>query len=194
MKKNWIIFLDLFIFIVVALNVILYVKKLPPYQKNTTPVSECGSPQSNDCLLKNLNLPTASGTLKINWEKLPITVENLPTNTWYSKGENMEKSELQLTIYPNIGKHYLLGSHDFGLILKINKSNRKVSKLSCIKRNPFDQESPEQNNIYTSGIFDIEFKDNVNYFYNGGPGTNPNPYTPEVAELLKKIHIKIGNC
>jgi hypothetical protein len=193
MKKNLLAILGTVVIITIFTGSIIYFKKNSSPEKQVQKL-ECGSPESNDCILQKLNLPTASGTLKISWEKLPITIENLPANTWYSKAESMAKDELQLTIYPDIGKHYLLGKHDFSTTISINKSNKKFSRLSCIQKSAFNEgvESPDK--VYQNGIFDVALKHKVNYFYNGGPGSNPNPYTPEVVELLKKIHIKIGNC
>lgn len=192
MKRSAIILIDGLIAVAIIAGVYFYFKNQSVLDENPKPTVSlaCGPAQSHDCTLKDFKV--ASGTLELAWQKLPLKIEKLPVDSWYKINKETE-TEYELTVYPNVGEHYILGNHDFPIIISVTKTDRKSTNLKCVNRSGFD-ESDAQKLILQSGPFDIQIQSDLNYYYDGGPGSNPNPYTAEVLKILKDVMIAIGKC
>lgn len=151
----------------------------------------CQPEASNDCRIKD-PLIIKEGRLLLQWNDLQIDVRRIPQNSWYQIPKN-SPDEYLLVLYPDVGEHDLLGRHDFGVELKIQRSDRPAKTIQCtaVKADPAFS---DQN--YRNGPFDLEVRERVNYFYHGSPGSNPNPFTPEVREILQNLigSMRIGKC
>lgn len=151
----------------------------------------CTPAESNDCLIKNATVVNDS-KIQAQWQKIKIKVGHLPTNSWYVINK-ADPQEYELAVYPDIGKHYILGHHDFGVVINIKKTDRPLTGLTCITivkaEDSWEQKLKNSN-------FDITIQDDLNYFYNGGPGSNPNPFTSYVRKILKEVwnSVRIGKC
>lgn len=153
--------------------------------------SSCQPAPSNDCNIKDATV-VQSGEIAPLWQGLKIGVRNLPSQSWYRVEKNSD-AEYVVVVYPNVGKHYILGSHDFEINIEIRKTERKSGKIACTVIPSSDAMGDQK---FENSSFDIEVKHRLNYFYNDGPGSNPNPYTGEVRQILKKVveGIRIGAC
>ncbi|MBI4412362.1 MAG: hypothetical protein HY541_07760 [Deltaproteobacteria bacterium] len=152
--------------------------------------SPCSPPRSNDCTIVDATV-VSSGEIAPLWQGLKIEAKNLPPQSWY-RVEKSTDDEYVLVVYPNVGEHYLLGRRDFEINIEIRKT-QKTGKVVCTAV-PFEDSLGDRQ--FENGPFHIEVKHRLNYFYDGGPGSNPNPYTREVSQILKKVieGIKIGDC
>ncbi len=151
----------------------------------------CKPEASNDCQLKDYQV-VKDGQITLTWQNLSIRAASLPVQSWYQVMKSSDQ-EYHLILYPDVGDHYLLGHHDFKVEIKIKKTDRKPGPLVCTT---FPSGQDYQAKPLENSNFDIEVRQGVNYFYDGGPGSNPNPFTHEVREILKKIleSIRIGKC
>lgn len=151
----------------------------------------CKPEESNDCRLKDYQV-VKGGEIRQAWQSLSVRAASLPPDSWF-RVEKSDDREYRLVIYPNVGDHYILGRHDFEVEIKIKKTDRKPGPLGCTT---FPSGLEYQPKPLENSNFDIEVRHGVNYFYHGGPGSNPNPFTHEVKEILKKVleGIRIGKC
>lgn len=151
----------------------------------------CTPPESNDCNIKDATVLKESGIVFL-WQGMTVKAGQLPMDSWY-KVEKSDEQEYLIAIYPNVGKHYILGQRDFELFIHIQKSQRTPTTLICSQFS-FEESMGDQKT--TNSHFDITIKHRLNYFYHGGPGSNPNPYTNEVEKILKTVvaSIRIGKC
>lgn len=151
----------------------------------------CTPKESNDCLLKDATV-VKGDEIALLWQGIVIKSTQLPENSWY-KVEKSTDQEYTLVIYPDVGKHYILGHHDFEIFVVIRKTLRSPTSFTCIK---IEKSEDSLVHKFTNGPYDIEIKSSLNYFYHGGPGSNPNPYTREVKEILKTVleNIRVGKC
>ncbi len=161
-----------------------------PNVKGEAPPS-CTPAESNDCLIKNATVVNNS-KIQVQWQKIKIKIGHLPTDSWYVINK-AEPEEYELVVYPDIGKHYILGHHDFGIVINIKKIDRPLTGLTCtavVKPEDVWEQKLKNSN------WDITIKNDLNYFYHGGPGSNPNPFTSEVRKILKEVWdtIRIGKC
>jgi hypothetical protein len=195
MKKRTVIIIDLCIVLLIATATYFYLNRKNIITDRTEhDYLLCGHRKSYDCTVKDGT--TVSGTLKLSWQKFPIQINQLPPDSWYKITSNTSDN-YELLLYPNVGKHYLLGKHDFTISLKINPGARDQKiPLTCSTGADFKKSTDIPGGIISNGPYDIELGTHVNYFYNGPAGGNPNPYTYEVINILKKIseNIKLGKC
>lgn len=197
MKKTTFIIIDAVIALTVILGIYMYInKKNFSNQKKDSSANTVGClpEESFDCTIKDAIV--VSETLKQTWQKFPIEISKLPVDSWYKITTNTEQ-EFQMILYPNVGKHYLLGSHDFTITLKIAQGNRDQNiPLTCTKGTEFIKTDDLPGGVVHNGPYDIGLSIRVNYFYKGPSGGNPNPFTPQTLEILKNISnsIRIGKC
>lgn len=145
---------------------------------------DCSPKRSNDCTIRDA-LVLQEPELKLDWENLTFRATQLPSNSWY-KIEKSDSSDFEMTLYPNVGPHYILGQHDFTFVISIHKSERVNQAESQITK--IENVSDDMSDLkLQNGIYDIEIKQRLNYYYDGGPGSNPNPFTSEVVNILKSV-------
>lgn len=192
MKKYLFIIIDSVIVLALCIGVFVYLKYYSP-KPSSIQTTSCTPAESNDCKL--INFEVINGPFKKTWKNISILLDNIPTNSWYKIIQNTDEN-YEIKLYPHVGKHYILGSHDFMISLKITKTNRPSTPLSCTTVNKLDPNTMFPSGTVQNGPYDIAIYYDVNYYYDGGPGSNPNPYTDEVNTVLNKIldSIQIGSC
>lgn len=153
---------------------------------------DCKPVESNDCLIKDATVSEDGDVgAMTSWPDFILRAK-LPPQSWTKTLKNTEQ-EFEWILYPFVGKHYILGGHDFEIIVKVTKTTDYYKPFSCISFDYLNKYSEVTTDV---GSFRIEVKNGLNYFYHGGPGSNPNPYTSEVDEILLSVlkSVKVGTC
>lgn len=135
---------------------------------------------------------SVSQVLKYRWQGIPVTAGALPQKSRYKIAQEGPQG-LDLGIYPHVGEHYLLRPHDFEVFIRIEGAAGPPKKIPCVRPKGFDDlrdETFERNGLK------VTIGSRVHYTYHGEPGSNPNPYTPEVMKILLEVirSIRIGSC
>lgn len=175
------------------LSVMIFYSCGAPMHQNTpkTPIyshsqmgPNCKPKRSNDCRLHDaFVLPEPK--LHLEWNDLQIDASQLPQNSWYKITEESETA-FTFIVYPHVGEHYILGSHDFEIHVLLKKRDAKTeSALTVVKANEVSDDFSDI--TLQNGGYDITISQRLNYSYEGEPQSNPNPFTREVITILKTV-------
>lgn len=188
---------------VVALGTVFFIyffkpSSMPP----VAPPLEKETPRPAPAALPTDAKKADGPTLRLKWnDQLFIVAENLPLNSYYRVVETIESSgrpgrlgkKFTVTLYPDIGRHYLLGHYDAGLEIAAEMLTTSLGQTACKAASGRDDLSAE---TFLVNDHEVTIQPILNYAPDSGPYGNPNPYTPELKELLLKIWrgLKVGAC
>jgi hypothetical protein len=136
MKKYLFIIIDTVIVLAVGIGVFVYLKYYSP-KPFSVQTTSCTPAESNDCTIHDATV--IQGEFKETWKNVSVRLGNIPANSWYKIIQNTDES-YEVKFYPHVGKHFILGSHDFTISLKITKTNRASTSTipPSAWRSPYD--------------------------------------------------------
>lgn len=160
--------------------------KAPPYSVVSCPPAEAY------CAPEPKAKNRISGAFKADWQGVPISLSHLPSGSLH-KLRRDEGGRWELVVFPNIGKHPLLGPHAFYVYVQADGVAPDAGHFPCLTPNGIGDLEGES---FSGSGWEISVGKFVNYTYRGPPGSNPNPYTPEVEKILGEVMrgIRIGQC
>lgn len=135
-----------------------------------------------------------------HWDDFLVQADFLPPQSYYRVSKQTD-TELEVVFYPNIGSHEFQGPYDFYITVAVRRAPDPTLQSAftppyfCTSATgPDDSLSPETIGV---GPFTIVIDSDVHYRYpSDAPGSNPNPYTSEVDNILSRVWrgLKFGPC